>query len=186
VRDVVLKAGEEHQLGEILLEPGCRLRGRVLDEDGQPVADAFVFLGEEVDLDIYEPVARTGPDGAFAVTGVSTAARTLVVRAAGFAMQSVVLELPQQVLAREPLLVRLERGSTIEVRVAAPGDVAGSIVLLRRQGRMLASAEVDEDGRALFPNRAPGDYVVQRFGDERAQQTVHVTGSGQVVPVELR
>jgi hypothetical protein len=186
VRDLDMKAGEEHPLGEIMLEPGCTLRGRVVGEDGRPVAEAQVFLGEELDLDIYEPSQRSGHDGGFAVAGVSTAASTLVVRAPGYAWKTVALQLPQDVLAKDPLLVQLERGSTIEVQFAVRPEVAGSIVLLRRQSRVLASAEVDEDGRAVFPNRGPGDYVVQRVGDDRVQESVRVTGSGQVVNVVLR
>jgi hypothetical protein len=49
------------------------VRGRVIDEGGQPLADALIELGppgytKQSDLDwvaVYEPGARTGPDGHF-------------------------------------------------------------------------------------------------------------------------
>jgi hypothetical protein len=185
VRELELRGGEELALGEILLEPGCLLVGRVVDEDGAPVQGAQVMLGDEVDLDAFDPAVRSGPDGGFAVRGVSTAANQLVVRAAGFAVQTQPLSLPQDVLGKRSLEVRLERGATIEVVMAAGSAAAGSIVVLRRQGRVLAIAEVEDDGRARFANCGLGDYAVQRFG-EGAPVRVQVVRSGQVVRSELQ
>jgi hypothetical protein len=183
VRDVDLRAGEEHPLGELLLEPGCEVRGVVLDDAGRPIEGAQVFLGEEVDLDVFQPSGRTDADGTFSVRGVATAAATLVVGAPGHAWQSVALRLPQDVLGNSPLVVRAERGSTIEVGVGSGGD--GDVLVLRRGGRVLATAEVDEDGVAVFQNRGPGDYVVHRFGDELQQAEVRIERSGTVVRARL-
>ena len=39
-----------------------------------------------------------------------------------------------------------------------------------RDSRVLATAEVDEEGVAVFASRGPGDYVVQHLGDERQKR----------------
>ncbi|MGE3174991.1 MAG: carboxypeptidase regulatory-like domain-containing protein [Planctomycetota bacterium] len=184
VRELDLAAGEEHALGELLFEPGATLRGRVVDEAGAPVAGAEVFLGEECDLQVYQSQNHTAADGAFSVRGVSSAAASLVVRSPGYAARVVPLRLPQDVLGAEPLQVRLERGSTIRVEVGGDG-AAGVMLVLRRGGRVLSTAETDEDGTAVFANCGPGDYVVQRFDDERQQAAVRVERSGEEIAVDL-
>jgi 5-hydroxyisourate hydrolase-like protein (transthyretin family) len=183
-REVEVAAGQELDLGELLLEPGCVLRGVVRDEQGRPIAAAEVFLGEESDFMEYQARTRSDERGEFEVRGVSSAAATLLVRAQGYAWKAVPLRLPADVLAEDRLAVCAERGSAIEVKVAGR-DVEGSMLVLRRGGRVVATAEVDDNGVALFQNRGPGDYVVQRFGDEAQQAIVQVRGSGEVLRAEL-
>jgi protocatechuate 3,4-dioxygenase beta subunit len=184
VRDVVVRAGEEVDLGEIAMEPGSELRGVVRDENGAPVAGAEVFLGEEMDFFEYQSPMRTAEDGTFLVQGVSSAAANLLVRAAGYAWSSTPLRLPEDALGKELFEVALERGSTIEARVR--GDNAeGLMVVLRRGARVVATAEVDENGVATFGNRSPGAYSLQRFGDDRTRAVAIVKQSGEVVRVDL-
>ncbi|HEX6811195.1 MAG TPA: carboxypeptidase-like regulatory domain-containing protein [Planctomycetota bacterium] len=180
VRDFV--ANEEHALGDVLLEPGGRVQGVVQDQDGKPVAGATVLLGEEGDLDLCEPLVRTGQDGSFRISGVTSRSSRLVVRAQGFAARVIDLQLPQDVLGRAPLLVALERGSTIEVTCASAPD--GGIVQLRRDGRLLASSELDENGRAWFTNRSAGTYTVQLLGSQTAPESVDV-GTAPTASVRL-
>ena len=184
VRDVVVRAGEEVDLGEIAMEPGSELRGVVHDENGAPVGGAEVFLGEEADFFEYQSPLRTAEDGTFVVQGVSSAAANLLVRAAGYAWSSTPLRLPEDALDPEPFEVALERGSTIEARVRG-GDAEGSMVVLRRGARVVATAEVGEDGIAVFGNRSPGAYALQRFGDDRTRAVAVVKQSGEVVRVDL-
>jgi len=184
VRQVEVQAGQEYSFGEVLLEPGCDLHGVVLGDQDRPVAGAEVFLGEESDLDAYATQTRSGTDGQFTVPGVASRASTLVVRAPGYALQLVPLRLPRDVLGGEPLAVRLQRGSTIEVEVTGAA-VEGSMVVLRRGSRVLATTEVGKDGKAAFANRGPGEYFVQRFGDDRQQARAVVERSGEVVRVRL-
>lgn len=186
VLDLELVAGEERDLGDILLHPGCTMRGRVVDERDRPVPGAEVFLGDEADLDLFQPRLQTDADGWFEVGGVTTTMPRLVVRADGYALQSVALDLPRDVLGKDPLVVRLLRGSTIVVVLDDDAGFEGGLVELRRGGRVVATAEVDEQGRALFPNRAPGDYEVQRFNDDRLRAPVAVRASGQRIEVALR
>lgn len=176
-------ANEAQKLGELLLEPGCHVAGRVVDPNGAPVGNAIVLLGEEADLDLFEPLVRSAADGTFKIRGVTTDSATLVVRASGLAPQSVPLRLPQDVLGSEPLLVRLETGSVIEVEVGRLRE--GGLVQLRRQGRVLATAETDEAGFARFANRSPGLYTVQVYGSEEPPKPVRVERSGQRIAVRL-
>ena len=180
-RDFV--ANEDHTLGEVLLEQGGRVHGIVQDQGGKPVAGAIVLLGEESDLDLFEPRVRTGADGSFRISGVTTRSSRLVVRAPGFAARSIDLQLPQDVLGSTPIAVVLEQGSTIEVTLEGPRE--GGIVQLRRQGRLLASTEIDENGRASFSNRSAGTYSVQLFGSQQAPVEV-VVGATPTVSVRLR
>ena len=182
-RDLV--ANDEHNLGEVLLEPGSRLQGLVQDIGGMPVANATVLLGEETDLDLFEPLVHSGADGSFRIAGVTSRSSRLVVRAKGFAARTVDLQLPADVLARSPLVVTLERGSTIEVTLEPSADRDGGLVQLRRQGRLLASSEIGENGRAWFPNRSAGSYTVQLFGSDLPPQNVVVEAAVPVVSVRL-
>lgn len=181
----VLAPNEDHDLGEVLLEPGSRLTGVVRDAAGAPVADAHVLLGEETDLDLFEPRVRSGPDGRFVVGGVSSRSSRLVVRARGFAAATVDLSLPRDVLSLEPLAVTLERGATIEVTVPRATAPDGGLVQLRRRGRLLASAELDDLGRASFTNRSAGTYTVQLFGHDLPPHEVRVDPEASVVRVML-
>jgi protocatechuate 3,4-dioxygenase beta subunit len=178
-----LAASEIHGLGEVLLEPGAQLRGRVLDVGGEPIVDAAVYLGEETDLDLFDPRTRTDVDGAFTVQGVSTRSDRLVVRARGYAIRSVELDLPTAVLSPDPLEVRLARGATIEVVVSRPGERDVGVVQLVRDGRVVAGAALDELGRAVFANRSEGRYEVRLLGAEFAARTVQVGSAGGVVRV---
>jgi hypothetical protein len=180
-------ANEEQSLGEVWLEPGTHLRGRVVDAAGAPVANASVLLGDEADLDLFEPSVRSAADGSFTIGGVTTRSNSLVVHAAGFAAETELLQLPQDILSGQPLVVRLQPGATIAVE--AGGDArrlrAGGLVQLRRSGRVLAIAEVNEEGVAEFHNRSPGLYTVQLYGADDVGQAVRVESSGQRVLVRL-
>jgi hypothetical protein len=175
-------ANEDNALGEVLLEPGGRVHGIVQDQRGSPVAGAIVLLGEESDLDLVEPRVRTGIDGSFRISGATSRSSRLVVRAPGFAARSIDLQLPQDVLGNTPLVVALEQGSTIEVTLG--GGRNGGIVQLRRQGRLVASTEVDDSGHASFSNRSAGTYSVQLFGSQMAPVEV-VVGTAPTVSVRL-
>jgi len=180
-----LASGTEKELGEILLQPGCALRGVVVDEAGGAVSGARVFLGEEADLDLFEPQLQTGDDGSFELIGVASAARTLVVRAPGYAWQAIELSLPYDVLKREPMRIQLDRGSTI-IALLGPDSEDVRYVELYRNGRLVTRAEVDADGKALFANRARGTYELRRYDDDRAPITVTIEQSGKEVQVDLQ
>ncbi len=185
VDDREFVAGAPHNFGDVLLEPGARLTGRVLGPDGSAVANALVWLGEEADADLYEPRVRSAADGMFRLGGVSSRSSRLVVRAPGYAPRSVDLVLPQDVLADEPLDVVLERGAVIEVAVARDLAMGNAGVELRQGGQLVATSDLDDAGRAWFPNRAAGTYTVGLFGGEGAPKPVVVGPGVATVRVQL-
>lgn len=178
-------ANEVVTLGELQLEPGCRLHGVVRDRAGRPVADAVVLLGEESDLDQFLVRARSQADGSFRLQGVSHRSSRLVVRAPGFAPAVVDLELPRDVLSPTPFVVTLDRGTTIVARLAPELQRGGAVVTLRRGGRSVAAVEADEAGNAVFPNRGPGHYALAVVGAIQAAKPVDVDGSAERVVVAL-
>lgn len=179
-------ASKDHDLGEVLLEPGGVLAGRVLDDQGEPVANAAVWLGEESDVDVFEPSVHSAGDGSFRIGGVTTRSAQLIVRATGFAPRAVDLVLPHDVLSPTPLVVTLERGATIEVQLARRSEFEGSFVQLRRHGRVVASTDFDEAGRAWFPNRSAGAYAVVLPGADLPPTEVVVQPGEPLVRVRLR
>lgn len=180
-----LAAGRSHDLGEILLERGARLRGVVVGPDGRPVADARVLLGEEADFEAFEPATRSGAEGAFELTGVSDRSSRLVVRAAGFAPQAVELTLPRDLLAARPLTITLQAGAAIEAIVERGAARAAGFVQVRRDGRFLANVEIDEAGVAVIANLPPGRYELALLGDERSAKVVDLAPGALRADVQL-
>ena len=169
------EAGGVHDLGEVVLERGARLRGIVVGPDGAPIAGAQVLVGHESDFEAFEPATRSGPDGAFELTGVTDRSSRLVVRASGFAPRAIDLALPRDLLSPRPLQVGLQAGATIEVLVdAAVAGVAG-FVQVRRDGRFFANVELDEFGVAVIANAPPGRYEVSLLGDRGPARVVELS-----------
>jgi protocatechuate 3,4-dioxygenase beta subunit len=180
-----LAPNETHDLGELVLEPGCHLAGVVRRADGSPVAHALVMVGEESDLDLYEARTRTVEDGSFHVRGISNRSSRLIVRAAGFAARVVDLVLPRDVLAASPLAITLEEGASIDVQVAPQSAREGGFVQLRRDGRFVANVELGDDGKVVFANRSAGTYSVALLGDTRPPKAVVVEPNATLVHVQL-
>ncbi len=178
-------ASENHDLGELLLEPGARLAGVVHDEHGAPVANATVWLGEEADADLFDPAVRSAADGSFHIGGVTARSARLIVRATGFAPRATDLALPQDVLSSTPLVVTLERGATIEVQLSRRAEFDGGFVQLRQRGRVVASSDFDESGRAWFANRSAGAYSIVLPGGEVPAKDVVVAPGVPLVRVRL-
>ncbi len=171
---------EENELGAVALERGATFRGRVVDEDGAPVAGASVLLGEEADLDLAPPSVFSAADGGFVIGGVTSRSRRVVVRHRAFAARTLQLDLPRDLLAPEPLPVTLERGGTIEVVVPLDKIPDNGLVFLRRSGRLLQSTVVDERGYAYFANRSAGAYSVKVAGSALVEREVVIAPNAAV------
>lgn len=179
VREVDLPDGEL-DLGEVLLEPGSSFACMVVDDAGKPVPDCLVFAGRDGDQSLYLPATRTDAQGRVVVSGISSASRTIVVAAPGHARFQFDLSIPRDIVRREPMVVRVQPGATIEVSGAG---AAGSLVALLLGGRVVATADVGLDGIATFSNQPPGDYEAQlidgigrsaRFEVRRGQRSIRV------------
>lgn len=181
-----LLPNQANSLGDVLLEPGARLRGIVRDPDGNLLAGAAVWLGEQTDLDLFTPTCHTDEKGRFDLQGVTSRSSQLVVRHPAFAAREIRLQLPRDVLSPEPLEVQLAHGATIVVSVPSGVAADAGVVFLRRDGRLLASAALDDDGRAYFANRSAGDYTVSLLGSDAPPIPVRVPATVELVGVDLR
>jgi hypothetical protein len=182
VRDVDPSAGGELDLGELLLEPGSSFACMVVDEEGRPVPDCLVFAGRDGDQSLYLPATRTDAQGRVVVGGISSASRTIVVSAAGHARFQFDLSIPRDIVRREPMVVRVQPGATIEVSGAG---AAGSLVALLLGGRLVATADVGLDGTATFVNQPPGDYEAQLIGEIGRSARFEVRRGQRTIRVEL-
>jgi len=192
--EIDLRAGEAIDLGDTRLEPGAVVRGVVLDDRGRPLPGARVLLGAEQDLFVVEEAERTrGEDifgtrsdvrGRFELGGVSSRLHELVVRAPGYATATVTLQIPADLLRREPLEVRLAAGVDLVAQVldGSGQPLPGRSVELRKGEFLIEAARTDGEGRCVFQNRSRGEYRLsvvgapaQRTVEVLSQQTYHVT-----------
>jgi protocatechuate 3,4-dioxygenase beta subunit len=123
------ESSETTTLEEIRFPPVSKLSGKVTDEKGKPVAGARVEvrLNEDTVLEIgFVAQARTGADGFWEMVAVPDGARSLTVRAEGFAPQDRPLfrRSPSQTATLKP--GGILGGSVLD---AAGKPVAGAIVV---------------------------------------------------------
>lgn len=173
-----LKTGEVHDLGVVLLAPGAKLRGVVRDADGNAIPKAMILLGDERDFALFLPTVRSDERGMFTVQGVTSRSKQMVVRSPGFAANTIGLQLPRDVLSLDPLEIKMERGTTIEVSVARKSRPEDGVVYLRRDGQLLESTVLNDFGKAWFANRSAGKYTVQLLDSNLPEQVV-VVKAGQ-------
>jgi hypothetical protein len=173
-----LKPGEVHDLGVVLLAPGAKLRGVVRDADGNAIPKAMILLGDERDFALFLPTVRSDERGMFTVQGVTSRSKQMVVRSPGFAANTIGLQLPRDVLSLDPLEIKMERGTTIEVSVARKSRPEDGVVYLRRDGQLLESTVLNDFGKAWFANRSAGKYTVQLLDSNLPEQVV-VVKAGQ-------
>ena len=185
IDDRELAANVRHELGDLLLEPGCHLAGVVRTNGGAPIQGAEVLVGDEGDLALFAPQVRTDADGAFLIRGISSRSSRLVVRAGGFAVRTIDLQLPRDALAEEPYAITLLPGATIEVALGDAAARESAVVELRRGGRVVATADLGDDGRAVFPHRSAGAYTVQLGGGTGEPRVVEVGPGDTLVRVQL-
>jgi len=136
----------------IRLEPDAVLRGRVVDEAGNPVAGARInlrwqaFLPEEPDRPVGQPIlreTRSGTDGRFELRGIPEGTSNVSASASGFvALEPLRVELPRPAETGELRLV-LERGAALQGRVTT---AAGEPVPAVRVGAGGATASTNDDG----------------------------------------
>ncbi len=198
VTDLRVAAGETVDVGECALEPGAMVRGVVRDDAGRPVPGARILAGDELDLAAIDEVlgeGRLGPivdarfggradlRGRFELRGITSQSRTVVVQAQGFAPQVLTLEIPGDLLRREPLVVTMVAGVDLLVQVLDPSGrpKSGATVALRRNRHVVDLSRTDGEGRCRIRHLAPGDYDVSVPGSTASelveiwrQQTHHV------------
>ncbi|HEV8241639.1 MAG TPA: carboxypeptidase regulatory-like domain-containing protein [Thermoanaerobaculia bacterium] len=162
----------------VTLRPSSAVRGRIVDVDGDPVADAMVRLSVEragggMAFSMISGNSGSGDDGRFTIEDVEPGTVRLTVTAAGYLpLERGGLEVPAG-KDLEGLELVLHTGATVEGRVSAPdgGPAIGARVELVQEGegspfmpaRMMGggSAETDGDGHYRLEGVEPGARTLQ-------------------------
>jgi protocatechuate 3,4-dioxygenase beta subunit len=181
--DVTVRATDRQvDVGDVRLDAGLAIRGRVRSKAGQPIADAVVqAYGGEQDTE-----ARSGADGTFLLAGLPPGEHQLHVEAAGYAAEE-----PKAVAGGPPIAIVLrpagaitgravdERGQPVE-GVRASADTGGDPSFTGE-----AKEPGTEDGRFGLANLAPGTYVLVVSAPERMAARVPVVqvAEGRTVDV---
>lgn len=181
VRGIRIPSGTEPaDLVTVILKPGARLQGRVIDRSGKPVRGAEVHLVDNVDhveqenakLKGEAPDAVSGADGSFALEDLPQAIPLhLLVRASGHLPTGV---RGAHTSAQKPLNIRLEPAAMLRGRVVDEqwAPVAGARVILtwqpstpenpeRQVGAPIErSAIANRDGRFEIRDTPAGSVVL--------------------------
>ena len=169
----------------VSLERGILLAGRVVDENGRPVAQASVTSRTDSRL----PEAVTDEKGQFHLPPMyrDMAPFTLMVRAEGFVPQQVG---PLPARDNLSLLARMRRGGEIRGRIVDERDLAplpeGGVRVSERAGDMsgdvLWEASANAEGEFRLSGLLPGRYDVSAWAPRRKarSEVVTVTGAGTV------
>ena len=161
-----LQAGADHDLGDLVIEPGARVVGIVLDsETGEPIADAKVEVRKLTEEGASLPplpfrrgkTSTTDREGRFVVSPVEPGRHRVSVSAPGY--------LP---FRGEP--VELEAGETHEVEVEVIEGVSLSGTVVDADGEpVVARVRVVPEGRMALPFSGEGERVET---DEEGRFTV--------------
>lgn len=104
--------------------PDRHVTGRVLTDDGEPVADALVMLRSENSVSTLTVRTKTAPDGRFAFFGVREAGHTLSARAPSYLNSDSVMFDLRRASAHHAADLVLTRGEPRTVRVVDARNAA--------------------------------------------------------------
>jgi Carboxypeptidase regulatory-like domain len=184
-----LKPGEVRDLGDIEVDEGLELRGRIVDPAGTPVNGARVFAGGA-----FSPVdsMTTGVDGGFVLRRLGEGEIEVEVEADGFLPVSVTGDTRR---AAAPLIVTLHRGGVLRGTViGADGTpVAGCDVEIVERGKSEDERYeewVETDNRGVFAIRVPAgkyDLVAKDDGKPLGKAAAAVEEGGEAtVTINLK
>jgi protocatechuate 3,4-dioxygenase beta subunit len=163
----------------VRLEPAAAVRGRIADEEGEPVAGAEIGLQWSAalpghDIPVGDPVSRltaSDAEGRFEIRGSPAGRIRLAVAARGF-LPPEPLELTVPLPPGEELTLTLQRGATLQGRVTTS---AGEPVGGARISAGGAAALADDDGAYLLGGVALGPMEVEAFHPHFRRQTRKLT-----------
>lgn len=166
--------GGSVDLGPVVLQPGVRLVGRVVDHRGKAIADAEVFLIQrllsraswEPALERRKPDAATRRDGTFTVDDLARdVPQYLLVRADGYLATAVGGVRPP---LRGPLLVRMEPAAVLRGR------------LLDEAGEAVSGARAVLTWQAVLPDdprERPVGEIIERTAASNVEGIFEITGA---------
>ncbi|MFO7566429.1 MAG: carboxypeptidase regulatory-like domain-containing protein [Enhygromyxa sp.] len=171
---------------ELLVRPGLRVAGRVVDHAGEPVGDSEVqAIPTDGNMTQAPPSVRSTPDGSFVLTGLDAIRYQVAVVASPFAptpSESVVVDLSKAPAPTEhelELELELDAGATLEGTVT---DDRGQPITKARvepiplrggfQWGHRKQARTDGQGRYRIEGLAAGAYRVE-VGRARSETYRH-------------
>ncbi len=172
IEGVVVTEGKVTDLGDITLDHGQRIRGRVTTKDGTAVAGATVAVGEGIAFRAETPLKLsmqgnistvTDATGTYQIAGILKTARK------------------NEIVATHPSLgssgtrAVLPKETTIDLVIVPVGGIDGTVVGATERARLVNAqlvtgdktrftAQVDSTGVFALDNLIPGDYDVKLFG----------------------
>jgi hypothetical protein len=187
IREVKAQAGAEVDLGEVRMDPGRRVDGRVVDaETGAPLEGAELTLLDpsRAGLEGVEPgrfIAHAREDGTFELPHVEAQPFQLQVSHPNYRKSSMSLG-----TADVSVTVRLEPGAAVEVSVRDwEGQPLDADVHFFREGGATWESLMVLKGLGLRRGLEPGSYLVQARTDGEvpgvfSPQRVSIPAQGQV------
>ncbi|MBN1444130.1 MAG: carboxypeptidase regulatory-like domain-containing protein [Planctomycetes bacterium] len=149
--------GGDPPLYEVRLHRGHRLRGRVDDERGNPVALAGIIVSRAADEGPERSRATSGGDGTFVLSALAPGTWSLSAWAAG-----------RRSIASRPV----EIGSEDDIRLVLPADRPATVWTRRADGSPLPGARVTPRVPEAPPGSLPGIQPSRR-SDDRGQAALH-------------
>lgn len=149
-----------NDLGDVTMDPGLRLRGRVRSRAGAPVAEARIYASQRHGNWSMGAQATSDVGGAFVIGGLQPGSARLHVNARGFAPLSTTVEAESADLD----LVLDPAGSIAGVVVDEKGATVPAFNVAAEKGDYESDAydEFSEpDGRFLLENVGDGIWTVQ-------------------------
>ena len=179
-------AGRDVDTGDLVLETGLAIRGRLRSRGGEAVKDAAI---RAVQLGANRGGSpshtRSEADGSFVLAGLSSGPYRVQVTAPGFA------HIGEDVLAgSDDVDWVLEHGGAVTGVVVEEGDrpvdgyrvVASPVTTERHYEGQTQKDVASSDGRFLLEDLAGGDYVLEVVVPERAPASVPARGSSPAAP----
>jgi protocatechuate 3,4-dioxygenase beta subunit len=168
---VVPARGRTVDLGDLSLEAGLSIRGRVRDRAHNPVPGATVQAAPH-DGEPLEPSLETDADGAFRLGGLAPGRYDLTAEAAGFASASATVD-----AGGEPVELVLEPGGVIAGRVV---DENGAPI---NDARVNAERSSDSPGSQRFAgaraDEGDGGFSLRDLAAGTWALAVRATGHGE-------
>jgi hypothetical protein len=180
-RKTVDAAGGKESTLDVTLDRGRELRGKVVDESGQPVAMADVRVEQEM----VAPM-RTESDGGFVIGGLRDGKFRVTARKAGY----VEAHADDADPSGPPLTLTLRRGGAISGHVGGMTDAEAGYATASAFGPSGAStARVDSSGNFTLEGLPDGRYMVDASTNgpqarRTARKTVDVM-NGSAPAIEL-
>jgi len=161
-------------VGDVVLEVGLAIRGRLRERAGKPVAGAAVQALREGPGGPSEAEATSEEDGTFLMAGLGTGRHTVSASAEGYVTASSSAE-----PGGDPLELVLDPGSRIEGRIvdADGAPVEEAIVFAEetgsaRKGRLFHARADEGEGAFAIRDIGAGTYSLEANAQSRGQATL--------------